>query len=152
MAFQPILEKLFSALQSGDGTTAAAILGNPDVQSDALLAPAPGPQSVVNFAEALRHAFDGPQLTLLRVIEDSSSAIAEFRFTGTHGSRFEYGPFHIEKTGRSLTMDGSMVVDFDDSQNMGRLRVYWNWHACLAQLGIRPHMRPDPVGGVVVSN
>ena len=148
MSFTESLTALFDALKSGDESNVNAILGD-DVNSDALIGSLHGAASMTAFARALQDGFTGGSLSLDRVVEGETTAIAEFSFTGVHDHGFRYGPVNIAPTGRQVRMQGSLVADFagPNERAITRAQMYWNWLACLAQLGIRPHMRPDPIKG-----
>jgi hypothetical protein len=141
MALETSVEKLFASWQNGDFDTVASILQNADTQSDALNG-AVGTPGLVSLFSAVRDAFGPPEITLAKMIAGDQTVAAEFWIEGKHGKDLNYPPVTVPAAGRPLLMTGYLVVEGKEDEIVSA-RLYWNWMACLAQLGVRPHMRAD---------
>jgi SnoaL-like protein len=97
------------------------------------------------FLQGIWGAFDDLNLVHTLIADDGDSATFEFRFTGKH-ARYLPGVGHPSSAapGTPVSLTGIAIVRFQDDKVISA-RTYWNCAAFLAQLGIRAHMRADPV-------
>lgn len=94
------------------------------------------------FLAGLQHAFPDLQTDLIGpVFELGSTAVFEFQIRGTHTG---FMP-DVGITNKKVVLNAIGIAEFN-GEKLASIRTYWNCTAFLAQLGIRPHMRPDPVG------
>lgn len=139
MALKDTVDKFFSSWQKTDFMTMNDILGKANVQSDAFVGAAGG-AALIQLFEAVTKAF-GPSIHYT-LFEEDGTVTAEFRVDGEHADNLDFEPLHVPAVGRPLDMRGCLVVR-GDGETVSEGTLYWNWLACLAQLGIRPHMRAD---------
>ncbi len=110
-------------------------------QSDAFADQAQG-EAVQDFIKSLRSAFPGDfNVELVGLMSNNDDeGVFEFLFSGTHRGFLE----NVGITNKPVMLRGTAVVRFTDGK-VSFARTFWNCTAFMAQLGVRAHMRPDPV-------
>jgi hypothetical protein len=100
-------------------------------------------QDLQLFGDALLVGFPDLVLTLDKdsLCINGRRIAFEFSFTGTNTGWFR----NVGVTNRKVTLKGVGFAQFGDDGLIGRLTTNWNCTRAMAQLGVRAHMRPDPV-------
>jgi hypothetical protein len=102
-----------------------------------------GADEAAAFIEELRAAFPDLKIEVSNTYpgRKAGEVAFEFRISGTNDGYLA----GVGTTGRSVSVDAFGVASFGDDNLLQEMRTAWNMQAFLAELGVRPHMRPDPV-------
>jgi predicted ester cyclase len=95
------------------------------------------------FVDELRTAFPDLKIEVSNTYPGSNpgEVAFEFRISGTNDGYLA----GVGTTGKSVSVDAFGVASFGDDSLLQEMRTAWNMQAFLAELGVRAHMRPDPV-------
>ncbi len=101
-----------------------------------------GPDAIIDYVKRLRQTFpDFRVLLLARRRQARNRTVFQFQFSGTQSGFMQ----DVGITDKRAVLRGAAFVDFK-GKTVTEVTTYWNCTPFLAQLGVRAHMRPDPVG------
>jgi hypothetical protein len=110
-------------------------------QTDVFPGRARGARVLNTFLRELERGFTY-KTTVTRAVAQDDHVLFEFTFRGVQSGRYR----NLGEPGnRPVQVKGAGSATFNREGKILALATYWNCAWALAQLGVRVHMRPDPV-------